>query len=584
MSVARIPRRRTIPFYALRRVPQAFPPSYLRQRVRPLLPGLLGNAVLNGLSSLAALPQEVRDAARNRSEAEGADLLERSQRIFFDEPGLDTLLIRQVSTAARRLTGVGRAYLKTRIALHLDHSGRAARMLPLMPRRGYDSLMTSWLAIGTAIGQFRGGEVHTHTFFDSGVPAPRGPSLELPEGHPAPQVRRFEAPTSLGDMAADIDDLYWAMAYGQPIKITRVGQGERRRWLVSMPGTDHLTADSVANPADIETNIREVLNVPSAIRVGVVKAVHRAMRADGVLPERWASEPVMVCGHSQGGMVATALAAADPGEVGLDVRGVLTLGSPSRRFVIRDDVTMVSVVHDQDVIPSTDGTPQRVRDHRVSVGRRLVRPRQGALYYAHSSSTYTETVRQVERKTTVAPWGKVPEAVQTLQAFLPGEGEPTRVSIAEIWQDVLEPGRRDRWDTYIALDRNQWEPADFDEEWRPAPLVSLPAVELPDLSELQDLATHTVEGWTQGVASVTEDLRAAVDGTLHRLVPTAAARGTGAGAGGGSAVPGGVAPATATTPTDEGGAALMDGVEDDGSADGAPEPDDRRGENPAGGE
>lgn len=288
-------------------------------------------------------------------------------------------------------------------------------------------------------------------------------------------------------------------------------------------------------------------------------------------------EPVLVCGHSQGGMVATALAAGVPEDVGLDIRGVLTLGSPTRRYSIRDDVTMVSVVHDQDVVPSTDGTPQRVRDHRVSVGRRLVRPRQGALYYAHSSSTYTETVRQVERKTQVAPWGRVPEAVQRLQEFLPHADEPTRVTIAEIWQDVLEPERRNRWDTYISLDRADWEPADYDEDWSPAPLVALPAVELPDLSALQDRATHVVEEWTQGVATVREDLRSAVDETLHRLIPGGAGGSGGPGGAGGVGRPG-------EEDKDEGGHALVGEGTDEGNNERAAGPleghDAARGETP----
>lgn len=562
---ARAARRRTIPFYAPRRVPQSFPPSYLRARIGPLVPGLIGNVLLTGITSAPGMPAEIRQAAKERSEEEGAHVLEVAQQIFFDEPGLDTLLVRSISRVSRKITNLGRAYLHTRIALHLDHSGRASQMLHLVPRRGYDSLMTMWLAVGTALGTFRGGEVHARAFHDSGVPAPQGPTLALPEGHPTPQVRRLDAPRSLGDMAADIDDLYWAMAWGQPVKITRVGQGEHRRWLVSLPGTDHMLGDTTPNPADIETNIREVLNVPSAMRVGLVKALHQAMRADGVPRERWALEPVLMCGHSQAGIVATALAAARPEDVGVNVRGVLALGSPSRRFVIRDDVTMVSVVHDQDVIPSTDGTPQRARDHRVIVGRRLVRPRQGALYYAHSSTTYTETVRQVERKTRVAPWGRVPEAIHALQAFLPGEAEPVRVWLHDIWQDVLEPTPRDRWDTYIALDRPDWEPADYEEDWAPAPLVSLPPVELPDLSEIQERATHVVEEWTQGVASRTDELRSAVDETLRRIVPGAVTRGAGGG-------------------MDEGGHALVDGQTTEGIPAGGSGPEERRAAGSADGE
>lgn len=547
-------------FYPSRRVPQAFPPSYLYTRLAPLVPALAANAVLAGVVELGVLPARMRAALRTRVEEDGAEILERSQRMFFDAPGLDTLLVRSVAASARKVTSIGRAYLRARIRLHADRDGRAATMLPLVPRRGYDSLMTSMLAVGTALGQFRGGEVHARAFFDSGVPAPDGPHLPLPEGHPTPAVRRFDAPTSLGDMAADIDDLYWVMAYGQAVKITRVGQGEARRWLVSLPGTDHMTGPSTPNPADTETNIREVLNVPSAMRIGTVQALHAAMRADGVPKDRWSREPVLICGHSQGGMVATALAAGDPGTVGVDVTAVLSLGTPSRRLRIRPDVTMLAVAHDQDVVPSIDGTPQRAPDQRVTIGRRLVRPRRGPLYYAHSSATYTETVRQAERKATVAPWGRAAETVAKLREFLPREGEPVRVLIFDVWQDLLEPTTRDTWNTYVEIDRPDWEPVDYAEEWEPNPLITLPEItlpdlnqvlpdlsqvvpngteaidrlrgewraelaELPDLSVLQERANERAEEVGRSLASAAEELRGVVDSVLRR-------NGDGGGAGG----------------------------------------------------
>lgn len=526
-------------FYPSRRVPQAFPPSYLHVRLAPLVPALAANAVLAGLSELGIMPPRMRQALRARVEEDGAEILERSQRVFFDDPGLDTLLIRSVSASARKLTTLGRAYLRARIALHADRDGRAATMLPLVPRRGYDSLMTSMLAVGTALGQFRGGKVHARAFYDSGVPAPEGPLLPLPEGHPTPAVRRFDAPDSLGDLAADIDDLYWVMAYGQAVKITRVGTDGDRRWLVSLPGTDHMMGPSTPNPADTETNIREVLNVPSAMRIGTLQALHAAMRADGVPRDRWSSEPVLICGHSQGGMVATALAAADPEAVGANVTAVLALGTPSRRLRIRPDVTMLAVAHDQDVVPSIDGTPQRVPDQRVTIGRRLVRPRRGPLYYAHSSATYTETVRQAERKASVAPWGRAAETVAKLRDFLPREGEPTRVLIFDIWQELLEPTTRDTWNTYVEIDRPDWEPVDYPEAWAPNPLVTLPDLsrvvpngaevvdrlrdewrsgleDLPDLSVLQERATGRVEEVGRSLASAAEDLRSTVDSVLGR--------------------------------------------------------------------
>jgi pimeloyl-ACP methyl ester carboxylesterase len=524
-------------YYGPRRVPQAFPPSYVRLRVLPLVPPMLANAAMTLIAEAPVLPEDLREQARRRSESAGARILEDSQRLFFDEPGLDTLLIRSVSSLSRRVTQAGRAYLGARVGLGLDRDGRAAAMLRLVPTRGYDALMTSALAIGTALGHFRGGAVHAQAFFDSiaaGGPASAapGPNLPLPAGHPVPAVRRFGAPRSLGDMAADIDDLYFAMAYGQAVKVTRVGPsgrdapraGRGRRWLVSITGTDHWDLDSTPNPSDLESNIREVLNAPSAARVGVVRALHEAMRADGVPADQWSAEPVLAVGHSQGGMVATALAAADPSDAGVKMVGVLTMGTPSRRLRIRDDVAMLAVAHDQDVVPAIDGTPARAPDRRVMVGRRLVRPRQGPLYYAHSSATYTETVRHIERRSQVAPWGRVDRTVEELRSHLPRGDEPTRVLLFDVWQDLLEPRRGSTWRTYVELDRPEWQPAEFAEDWSPNPLVprSLPRV-----------------------PSVIEELHGAVTGAVGAVAGVSQrvpSRGEGAGSGGEGAAADGTAP------------------------------------------
>ncbi|PID97688.1 MAG: alpha/beta hydrolase [Actinobacteria bacterium] len=384
--------------------------------------------------------------------------------MYFDEPGLDTLTVRAASKWARRFAQAGRAYLKVRVATRSDVDGRAATMLPHMPRFGYEALMVSALVVGTALGYFRGGKVHVEMFYDDGVADGEDPYRPVLSGNPRPQVRRVQAPRNLGDLAADIDDLYWSKAYGQVVKVTRVGEGESRRWVVSLPGTDHMGLESTPNPADTETNIREVLNLPSAIRVGLVQVLHDAMKSDGISRDQWHNERVFLCGHSQGGMVAASLASIPPEEARINIVALLTTGAPSRRWKIRDDVTMISIAHDQDVIPAIDGTSEHVSDHRISVGRRLTRPRSGPLYYAHSSSTYTETVRLMERQAKVAPWGRVAGAVVTMEGFFPQEGEATRVFFYDVWQELLEPVKTNAWDTFAMLERPDWETMEQESE------------------------------------------------------------------------------------------------------------------------
>lgn len=454
------------PYYAARRVPHTFRPAYLRRKLLPLVP--LGAAAV-GTTIAAMLPvgQERRDLAWNTSEELSNKLSQRSQRLFFDNPGLDTLLVRALGTHARRLTRAGSVYLSARIALGLDPDGRATTMRSLIPTHGYDALMVTMLVVGTALGYLRGGKAHASLVYDTGDP--QSPWQPARPHQRRAKPRRLKPPRTLTDTAADIDDLYWANGHGQCVKITAVGEGERRRWIVSLPGTAHVDPASTPNPADFEANVREALNLPSSMRVGVIRAIHDAMRRAGVADHN--SENILMVGHSQGGMVATALAAQSPEESGLTVQGVIGMGTPSRRMRIRPDVTMLAIAHDQDVVPSVDGASERSIDHRVTVHRTLNRPRSSPLYYAHASMTYTQTLRDVERRAHINQHGTVGQAVHALQHYLPDEGEKTRVFIYDVWQDLLEPTDERTWNTVAALDEWTWQPVSHDTDWKPQPLI-----------------------------------------------------------------------------------------------------------------
>ncbi|MCM3898964.1 lysophospholipase [Schaalia meyeri] len=452
----RRPRRR---YHAMRRVPQAYPGLYLRLKVAPILPALAATVAVGALAEISVLPDNLRGRARSLSDAMGTAISEKSQRIFFDAPGLDTLLIRSLSHVARRTATVGRAWARLVVAVGADKDGRMARMRPLIPKRGYDALMTGMLTVGTAVGALRGGAVHVALLRDSAADPPFQPPLP---DHPEAQIRRVDAPETLSDMCADIDELYWSRTLGPAVKITRVGEGEARRWLMSLVGTESMTFRSTHNPADIEANIRLMLGLEASMSVGVVRALHAAMERDGVPAEDRARQPVFICGHSQGGIVAAALASVPPHEAEVNIVGILSTGGPNRRIRVRPNVVTVAITHDQDVVPSMDGSPDRAPDRRVAVGRSLVRPRNRPLYYAHSSSTYTETVRLLERKVRVTPWGRLASSMAALQDFLPTPGEATRVMHYEIWQDLLTPTADNTWNTVAALEhRGSYEPTTY---------------------------------------------------------------------------------------------------------------------------
>lgn len=445
-------------YYPLRRLPQAAKPGLLPQKTLFLWPGLAESVGLTLLAEgFRLLPRgwpgipKLQEILQEQAKKRGNELRERAQRVYFENPGLDTLTVRALTKVGLRIASLGRTYLATRILLGLDRDGRAASALPLLPRTGYDALMVSGLAVGTALGFFFGGKVRHYLWWDSKLEQEGQPQPSLPPGHPRPGVRRFAPPRTLTDLAADIDDLYWAEAHGQAIKVTRVGEGATRRWLVSVPGTDHFDPITTVNVADMESNLREELNLPSAMRLGVVKAIRAAMSQEGLSAAAKIREKVLICGHSQGGMIAVALASMDPAELGFTVDAVITEGAPARRLKVRPEVAILSLEHDQDIVPALDGAPRIQKDQRVIYRRSLVMPRMGSLFYAHSSTTYTETLRRFERQQTVALWGAARQVGSRLRAYLPKAGEEWRVTHHYVWQEILAPSRSNTWDQYVSI-------------------------------------------------------------------------------------------------------------------------------------
>lgn len=435
----------------------------LWQNLSPLLLPVAQSVTVTMIARLVARGEDVKDALNERARVVGDEAVEEMQRIYFDNPGLDTMTVRFLTRIGAQARNLAAFYLQSRIVLRRDVNGRAAENLAALPETGFDSLMALGLAVGRALGYFKGTSVHTLIWWDS--EDENRERKQLPSGHYYPGVRRFAPPRSLRDLAADIDDLYWAEAYGQPLKITRVGQGRKRRWLVSLPGTDHPDFESKPNVADLEANLREEMNIPSALRQGVIESIQHAMRLSGLTPEEMVDEHVLICGHSQGGIIGVVLASMSPRDVGFTVDRVMTLGSPTRRFRVRSDVVMAAFEHDQDIIPALDGTPRRVADQRIVFTRKLNRTRRSPLYYAHSSSTYTETVRHVEWQTGVAAWGREGDTIAKLRDYLPDEDEETRVFQFYIWQELSEANPDGAWvDQFIVERATTWEPVLFGNE------------------------------------------------------------------------------------------------------------------------
>ena len=116
-----------------------------------------------------------------------------------------------------------------------------------------------------------------------------------------------------------------------------------------LPGTDDFNApwDQDADVRDLETDLDSVAGQPDAYQQGILEALDQA----GVGRD----EPVLIVGHSLGGMEAAAILA---GHGGYQVTDVVTAGSPTAQVPgFPSGSHVLSLEHQGDIVPELDGAP-----------------------------------------------------------------------------------------------------------------------------------------------------------------------------------------------------------------------------------
>lgn len=199
------------------------------------------------------------------------------------------------------------------------------------------------------------------------------------------------------DQPADTRD-----ALGQ-LQIVAVPQADgTAAYVVQIPGTEDWSPTRSDNPLDLTTNVRLMTGQDSAWRRTVIQAIR-----DQVPP----GSPVMLTGHSQGGITAASIA-SDPEVVReLSIRSVVTGGSPIGRFDIDPSVSVLSLEHEQDPVPMLDGVPNPDRSSWTTVRRDLpdeLATTDGVTSpgTAHSGDNYASTGIAVDESTDpgIARW------------------------------------------------------------------------------------------------------------------------------------------------------------------------------------
>jgi len=134
-----------------------------------------------------------------------------------------------------------------------------------------------------------------------------------------------------------------------------------RSYIVDIPGTKTWDAPGDNRALDdFGTNIHGIAGETTAREQAVADALRRA----GAGP----TDPVMLVGHSQGGLIA-AQAAHDTttGTFGYNVTHVVTAGSPVGRVDVPAGVQMLSLENSHDIVPHLDAADNRDRANITTV-------------------------------------------------------------------------------------------------------------------------------------------------------------------------------------------------------------------------
>jgi len=215
-------------------------------------------------------------------------------------------------------------------------------------------------------------------------------------GWAAPSGTVAEALARTGDLYAQGSGIVGRTGVGAPEGTLAVEQVTHddgtTSWTVLIPGTQELL--SPTHPFDAATDLDLMAHETADVSAVVGQALERAGADE--------DEPVVLVGHSLGGIAATALAASPAFRARHPVGGVVTAGSPTATFVTPAGVPVLHLENDEELVSTVDGRSSGenpATPDRVTVGRRLLASADaadlaasGSIALAHAMPTHLRTL------------------------------------------------------------------------------------------------------------------------------------------------------------------------------------------------
>lgn len=255
---------------------------------------------------------------------------------------------------------------------------------------------------------------------DEDLAGPRPVWADLPAGTVA------EALTRTADLYPQGSGVVDRPAAGVPagtLAVEEVVHGDgTTSWTVLIPGTQEFLSSS--NPFDAATD----LSLMAHETADVSEAVEQALDEAGAAPD----EPVVLVGHSLGGIAAAALAASPAFRANHPVGGVVTAGAPTATFALPAGVPVLHVENEESLVENVDGRSRAegpATVDRVTVGRRLLDSSDpadvaaaGSISLAHAVPTHLRTLAAAQRSGNV----QVAGVTARLERLLEGTRARTR--------------------------------------------------------------------------------------------------------------------------------------------------------------
>lgn len=159
-------------------------------------------------------------------------------------------------------------------------------------------------------------------------------------------------------------------------------------WIVQIPGTVTWNPSAGEQPNDLTADLELMARRSATLSVGVLDALDQAQRAAGRVGLR---DPVMLTGHSLGGIAAASIAATPGARERHNITHVVTVGSPVAHIAVPEEVEVLSLVHTRDVVTRLGLAPNPDRLTWTTVERDV--SDHGAVGYRETSRLAAEAIR-----------------------------------------------------------------------------------------------------------------------------------------------------------------------------------------------